>query len=223
MSPKNPGAYVRRVHIAQTTQTVVHVVDLCHPAAEHEPGVIVEQRDLNGTPVKQRTLRWGTVCVEHDICCPHERRDDAYVSADDPTDWCDGCKTAAARTLPFHRDGDALPLLHDLMREAGHHDAPACSRLVDEVEALLPAKGPHKSKADLVLAREGIAAENWVQVHSAAWGAMCGLTWAFPPDPMTCAPVPEAVPFPRGPKTCRCGAEVRRTANFCHACGRRSA
>ena len=93
------GKYVRQQQIAETTGTLVRVLDLCHSASAFPPGEIVDQRDIRGQVVKRRTLRWGMLCVEHDTLILHQMLSDATAEADDPTTWCDPCQatTGVAR------------------------------------------------------------------------------------------------------------------------------
>lgn len=114
-------------------------------------------------------------------------------------------------------DARAEPLLVQVMAEAGHHDGPECLRLLDEAESYL---GPvlHKSRPDIEAARVAAAACDWARVWRAAYQAMCGLTWAWPPAQPLCPPVPDADPYPRN-LVCGCGADLRGNENFCAMCG----
>lgn len=114
-------------------------------------------------------------------------------------------------------DQDALPLLLDLMTEAGYHDTEACLRLLDQIGPLI---GPlvHKSREDVDVARVAVHDRAWAVVWARAYHATQGLTWAFPPDLATCAPRPRLVPFERD-AACGCGATMRPGAGFCHQCG----
>lgn len=86
------GVYIRSEHTSHVTGTTVQILDLCHPDAEFKPGILVESRDVNGSPVQQRLLRWGTHCPVHDTVCQHERLVDAEAVMDDPSDWCEACR-----------------------------------------------------------------------------------------------------------------------------------
>ncbi|KQP62991.1 hypothetical protein ASF47_18440 [Nocardioides sp. Leaf285] len=126
---------------------------------------------------------------------------------------------AAAAARKHRSDADALPLLLDTMRAAGYHDADSCLSLLSQVETLLGARR-HKAKPDVHKAKERAVAGDFPAVWRYCWAATTGLTWAFPPDPGTCPPVPGATPFGSGcADTCRCGATPPPSARFCPACG----
>lgn len=99
------GPYVRYEVTSPVTGTRVQVVDLSHDESTREPGRIVEQRDIEGVPVKFRLQRWAALCLEHDVAVEHEVLSDAKVSADDPSDWCARCTPARTPVRSWSRPG----------------------------------------------------------------------------------------------------------------------
>lgn len=118
-------------------------------------------------------------------------------------------------------DRDALPALMDVMTAAGHHDPDACLAHLDAAEAALGERF-HQSRAAIHEARNAVTDHDFLRAYRNAYQATCTLTFAFPPDPSRCPPVPVETPFSRD-GVCVCGHELAPVANFCEACGARRA
>lgn len=116
-------------------------------------------------------------------------------------------------------DNAALPLLLEVMRAANLHDAETVDASTREVLDIIARQPRHKSRADVMAAREHAGSGEWSRCWAAAYQAICGLTHAFPPDLSTCPPVPDDA-APRSARRCApCGTDRPSSANFCPACG----
>ena len=115
-------------------------------------------------------------------------------------------------------DADALPLLIDVMAAAGRHDGPECLHLLDEAESHL-GPGFHQARDAIDAARRAAHDSQWVAVWRGVLSATRALTWAFPPDPSLCPPMPGDEPYLD--EACVCGVAWDPTAAFCSTCGAR--
>lgn len=116
-------------------------------------------------------------------------------------------------------DAEALPDLLAAMAAAARHDAEACAAALDRAEAPL-GRGFHRSRRDIEAARDALAHGDWRAVHSLAWSATTGLTWAFPPAPSHCPPAPLDQPLlPEGTPCPGCGGRTDRLVRWCPTCG----
>lgn len=114
-------------------------------------------------------------------------------------------------------DADAVPHLLEAMSAAGQHNLDAFVVSIGNARATLPA-GRHKARPDLDLAVQRAEAGEW----RAAWGschqAMCGLTYAYPPDISTCPTMPDDG-APLSSVCGSCGHVLPMPGRFCPACG----
>lgn len=114
-------------------------------------------------------------------------------------------------------DAAVLPVLMKVMGAAGRHDRDEALRLLDEAECFL-GEGFHQAREGIARARDSARAGEWRAVYRHAYGATCGLTWAFPPSPLVCPPPPEEHPFAAA-TGCACGVDLPVSARFCAMCG----
>ena len=123
-------------------------------------------------------------------------------------------------------DAEALPLLIEAMQAAADQDAPAALEALADADAALTPRRPgaqHKSRADIAAATQAAtdatSVEDWQVVWRHAWAATTGLTWAFPPDPAICPPMPRDADDTATAATCACGQPLPAIARFCPMCG----
>ena len=127
--------------------------------------------------------------------------------------------------MSLRSDRHAYDPLIEAMRATGFHDQDRLNAALDAAsQHLPPGDRPHYAKAPIAAARELAADGNWVGAWKKVHQALCGLTWASPPDPRSpgCPPMPGPEPFTGERNTCpSCSASLPEQANFCTMCGRR--